>query len=57
MLEYRSVEQSIANLRTFPWIRTREQAGSLSLHGAWFDIALGELHALTPGGWVEVADA
>jgi carbonic anhydrase len=50
-LERRSVEQSIVNLRTFPWIRSREEAGSLALHGAWFDIALGELHGLTDGGW------
>ena len=51
-LELRSVEQSIANLRSFPWIRKREQDGTLDLHGAWFDIALGELHALSPKGWV-----
>ena len=50
-LEYRSIEQSIVNLRTFPWIRSREKAGSLALHGAWFDIGLGELHGLTDAGW------
>jgi len=50
-LELRSVEQSIVNLRTFPWIRSRERAGSLSLHGVWFDIGLGELHGLTDDGW------
>jgi carbonic anhydrase len=54
-LEHRSVEQSIANLRTFPWIRSRETAGSLGLTGAWFDITLGELHALGPDGWEPVA--
>lgn len=43
-VEHASVEHSIANLRTFPWIRTRIQNGELSVHGAWFDIALGELH-------------
>lgn len=51
-LELRSIEQSIVNLRTFPWIRSREKAGSLALHGAWFDIGLGELHGLTDHGWV-----
>jgi carbonic anhydrase len=50
-LELRSIEQSIVNLRTFPWIRSREKAGSLTLHGAWFDIAMGELHGLTDAGW------
>jgi carbonic anhydrase len=53
-LERRSIEQSIAHLRTFPWIRRREANGSLALHGAWFDIALGELHALGPSGWRRV---
>jgi carbonic anhydrase len=50
-LEYRSVEQSLVNLRTFPWIRSRERAGTLRIGGCWFDIALGELHELTPSGW------
>jgi carbonic anhydrase len=52
LLEHRAVEQSLANLRTFPWVRSQEQAGRLGLHGAWFDIALGELHVLTADGWV-----
>ena len=52
-LEHRSVEQSVVNLRTFPWIRSRERAGTLTLPGAWFDIALGELHALA-GRWPPV---
>ena len=53
-LERRSIEQSLANLGTFPWIRFAEAAGDLRLHGAWFDIALGELHELGPGGWARV---
>lgn len=53
-LEFRSVEQSIRNLRTFPWIASRERAGSLALAGCWFDIALGELHALADDRWVAV---
>jgi carbonic anhydrase len=43
-IELASIEHSLANLRTFPWIRLREGRKELSLHGAWFDIALGELH-------------
>ena len=54
-LELRSVERSIDNLRTFPWIEARERQGSLELHGAWFDIGVGELAALTPTGWAPVA--
>jgi carbonic anhydrase len=53
-LERRSIEASIEHLRTFPWIRHREDDGALALHGAWFDIALGELHELGPRGWHRV---
>jgi carbonic anhydrase len=45
-VERAGVEHSLANLRTFPWIRSRESRGDLALHGAWFDIGLGELHVL-----------
>ncbi len=44
LVERASVVHSIENLRTFPWINALEVKGELSLHGAWFDIALGELH-------------
>ena len=50
-LERASVERSLANLRTFPWIRAREAAGEIELTGAWFDIALGELWASGDAGW------
>ncbi len=43
-VEHASVENSLANLRTFPWLRMKENKGELGLHGAWFDISLGELH-------------
>jgi carbonic anhydrase len=43
-VEQASVEHSLANLRTFPWIRVREGKGQLTLHGAWFDIGQGELN-------------
>ena len=52
-VEHASVEHSLANLRTFPWLRMRENKGDVSVHGAWFDIALGELHSYdeTARGW------
>jgi carbonic anhydrase len=53
-LERASIERSIGHLRTFPWIRDREVQGSLRLYGTWFDIGLGELHALGPAGWARV---
>jgi carbonic anhydrase len=53
-LEHLTVEQSLANARTFPWVRAREETGAITLGGAWFDIALGELHALGAAGWQRV---
>lgn len=53
-LERRSIQQSIDHLRTFPWIRRRVDEGALALHGAWFDIGLGELHERGPRGWRRV---
>ncbi len=43
MLERLSIRHSIANLRTFPYVRALEGEGKLALHGAWFDISTGEL--------------
>ena len=42
-LERISVRFSIANLRTFPMIREREEGGGLMLHGAFFDVQTGVL--------------
>ncbi len=58
LIEHASVEHSLANLRTFPWIRSRIQNGELSIHGAWFDIGLGELHVYDEAGgeWGHLSD-
>lgn len=45
-MERAAVKVSLANLRTFPWIVEREQAGDLKLHGAHFSIAEGRLYLL-----------
>jgi carbonic anhydrase len=45
-MEREAVKVSLANLRTFPWIAEREQAGTLKLHGAHFAIAEGRLYVL-----------
>src|SRR6476469_9291963 len=45
-MEYEAVKVSLANLRTFPWIRDREQAGKLTLNGAHFSISEGRLYLL-----------
>lgn len=54
-----SIIQGLANLRTYPWLKAREEAGKLSLHGAYFGIAKGELSALDPktGGFVPIVPA
>ena len=45
-LEKEGVKTSIKNLRTFPFIREREERGKLNLHGAHFDIKSGTLSVL-----------
>ncbi|MDP3315268.1 MAG: carbonic anhydrase, partial [Devosia sp.] len=50
MLERFSIRNSIANLRTFPYVRTLEAEGKLAVHGAWFDISTGELWVMDAGG-------
>lgn len=42
-LEYAMVAQSLENLMTFPFVRSRVMSGRLALHGAHFGIARGEL--------------
>ena len=41
VLEQASVACSLDNLRTFPFVRALEEAGELSLHAAYFDVATG----------------
>ena len=41
--ELLSVRYSLEALRTFPWIRSRVEAGTLALHGWYFDLRSGEL--------------
>ena len=47
-LERIAIRHSIANLRTFPAVANLEAEGTLSLHGAWVDIASGELWTMDP---------
>lgn len=41
-----SVRSSLANLRTFPWLKTLEDRGLVSLHGAYFGVMDGRLMVL-----------
>ena len=44
--ELAAIRSSLVNLRTFPFIRKREEDGLLALHGLHFDIGTGELLSL-----------
>jgi carbonic anhydrase len=45
-LSYASIIQGLANLRTYPWLKAREDAGDLTLHGAYFGVANGRMTVL-----------
>jgi carbonic anhydrase len=45
-LEHESIKVSIANLRTFPCLQILENKSKIELHGAYFDIATGNLEVL-----------
>lgn len=46
--EQAAIATSVRNLQSYPWIQERVAAGSLSLHGWWYDITNGDLLALDP---------
>ena len=45
-MEFSAIRQSLANLRTFPWVAEKEDAGVLKLRGAHFSITEGVLYSL-----------
>ena len=49
-LELETVRVSLANLRSFPCVQTREGDGRLGLRGAYFSIADGVLHTMADDG-------
>ncbi|MDY7225047.1 carbonic anhydrase [Hyalangium rubrum] len=44
-----NVLQQIKHLRSYPLVRQRLEAGTLRLHGWWFDIGNAQVHAYRPG--------
>ena len=51
-LEREAVKVSLSNLLSFPWIKSRVDAGNLELHGWLFDLEAGELLKHEDGaGW------
>ena len=47
-LEFASVELSLENLMTFPWVKSKVEAGKLHLHGAYFGVAAGRMLVRDP---------
>ena len=45
-LGHAAIIESLANLRTFPYVHEAEAAGELALHGAYFGVADGRLYGL-----------
>jgi carbonic anhydrase len=45
-VEHEGIRHSIENLKTFPFVRERLAAGTLALHGGYFDVATGVLLSL-----------
>ncbi|OYX14516.1 MAG: hypothetical protein B7Z15_03675 [Rhizobiales bacterium 32-66-8] len=43
LAERAAILGSLDNLMTYPWVRDRVEAGTLSLHGWWFDLDSGDL--------------
>jgi carbonic anhydrase len=56
-LEFASVELSLKNLMTFPFVQAAVEKGELALHGAYFGVASGKLliRNEASGGFEEVA--
>jgi len=48
VIERAAVRASVENLMTFPFVRDGVEAGTLNIHGWWFDIESGEMWAIHP---------
>ncbi len=49
-VEHDGIRISLNNLRSFPWVAERVDAGDLTLHGWWVDLVQGRLCRIEPGG-------
>ncbi|TCT03256.1 carbonic anhydrase [Aquabacter spiritensis] len=50
LAERAAILGSLDNLMTYPWVRERVEAGTLALHGWWFDLDSGDLWATDAPG-------
>jgi carbonic anhydrase len=53
-LEQASIAKSLENLLTFPYVAAAVQEGALQLHGAYFDIATGQMFVRDVDGYREI---
>ena len=56
MCEKASIQVSLKNLKTFPWVKERYDAGNLFIHGWYFDIESGNLYCNKGEQFVPVKD-
>ena len=49
LVERAAIAGSIRNLLSYPWLKERVDAGTLQLHGWWFDLETGDLWQTRPG--------
>ena len=56
MCEKASIQVSLKNLKTFPWVKERYDAGNLFIHGWYFDIESGNLFCNKGEQFVPVKD-
>lgn len=48
-MEHETVRTSLRNIVTFPFVKEAVDAGMLTLHGAWIDIAEGDMYGMEAG--------
>jgi carbonic anhydrase len=53
-LEQASITKSLENLLTFPYVAAEVERGTLQLHGAYFDVATGEVFVRGADGYREI---
>ena len=56
-LEQASISESLENLLTFPYVAAAVQSGALVLHGAYFDVATGEVFVREAEGYSSLVQA
>jgi hypothetical protein len=56
-LEQASITKSLENLLTFPYVVDAVERGTLALHGAYFDVATGQMFVRDGADYAEITAA